>query len=124
MTDTASLKAQIAEQKKALAELEKQAKIRAKTDAKTLTDFKKFKSTFDNAEYLFRQVMMFDWSDGQYGGLPWDELTEHFWDCLACDADDDKIELLFKMLDWNEPKCERMRKWIINKRIEEAEQDF
>ena len=120
MTDKASIKTQIAEQKKALAELEKQAKIRAKTDAKTLADFKKFKSAFDNGDGFFKNVMWFEITQAQYGGMPWEDLTEHFWDCLANDADDDTVELLFKMLDWKQARCEKMRKWIIEKRIEEA----
>jgi hypothetical protein len=123
MTDKATLKAQIAEQKKALAELEKQVKIQAKADAKTLADYKKFKSAYESSPSLFRRVLEFEMTESQYGGMGWDDLTEHFWDCLADDADDDKIELLFKMLNWTEPRCEKMRKWIVQRRIELAEYD-
>jgi hypothetical protein len=95
---------QIAEQKKALAELEKKAKAQAKEHAKTVAEFQKYKKLVESGSSLFKSVMNYEHDLIQYGLKCPDEAGDDFADYFD-DRDADTHELIFKMLGWTgDPK--------------------
>ena len=95
---------QIAEQKKALAELEKKAKAQAKAHALASAEFQKYKKMVNSGSPLFKSVMNYESDLIQYGLKCPDEAGDDFADYFA-DKDADTHELIFKLLGWTgDPK--------------------
>ena len=96
------INAEIAQQKKVLADLKKEAKAEQskaqKARAKKVAEYAKYRHYIQSAEFLFRQVWDFE-NDCRTHGWNGDHAAEQFGDLsLAQSADAEQLALIYDML--------------------------